>query len=77
MRDFFAGPAAHSESADEIKNDPQVPELQRAIYSRSPQSRAAMSLWEGGMSEGIQSGQSEAVDEQGGERKLLSWGGKY
>jgi hypothetical protein len=36
-----------------------------------------MSLWEAGMSKGIQSGKPEAMDEQAGERKLLSRGGKY
>ena len=35
MRAFFAGPAAQPEPADETENDPQVPELQRAIFSWS------------------------------------------
>lgn len=74
---FFAAVAAHSERADESKDDLQVPEMQRAIRSRPPKSQDAMLLRESGMPEGIESREPEAMVGEAGEQKLLSWGGKY
>ena len=66
-RDFSSGSAAQFEPADEIEHDIQLPALQGKAHQRSAQSRAAMLLWEVGMSAGIEGGKPEAVGGQTGE----------